>query len=194
MTVPRFDVTALAGHGQRGPRRRSRATDTVPSRRCGTTVLRGLGRCLSLCGCLVLATACDGYPKEDVPYVSPSDMTLAQLMASLNALADRPGQVLRSYRLRGACELEVAVHGSFGVRDRTAVPLAGGDIAARTLEKGQSYDVQLLPKDSATHVPLTLLEGVGWADWVQFRTLLHQVQRHCIAAQKTDVHGSVTTS
>ena len=61
-------------------------------------------------------------------------------------------------------------------------PLAGAAREIRTVDGPEAWQVLVRPADTAAAAPALLLQGGKWADAVQARSLVQQLQRRCAAA------------
>lgn len=146
-----------------------------------------LGAAALLCASALLAACQDGYPSDDAVLLDEREMGVPELLQTLDRVGARPH--LRSrYRhaLAPGCVLELrtgAPEEDGGTVLR--VPLAGADITTR-LSGGDTPAHEVLVyvqgQVRGESPPLVLHQNAYWVDWVQTRSLLQQLQRHCAAA------------
>lgn len=143
-------------------------------------VFGGIWRTVALLGCISLVAACsDGYPVEDAPLLSSSEMSTDQLLITMNAVGKKTHHPYRRrYALEPGCVLEVKVRRP-GLSPQTMlVPLDGADIEMAPGSTDETFNIQLKPSgNTPTKVPV--LEGGKWADAIQMRSLLMHLQRNC---------------
>lgn len=138
----------------------------------------------------VLAACADGYPQEDAPLLDESAMSTAQLLTTLNTVGSRPHlDAGYRYALASGCVLQID-SGTRRAPERAALPLAVVDIEIRTVDGPQGWQVLLRPDATAGQAPALLLQGGKWADAVQARSLVQQLQRRCAAAALKSPSGS----
>jgi hypothetical protein len=127
--------------------------------------------------CVSLLAACpQGYPTADAPQIEPSRMTQAQLLAALNELGAEPRLGKRwRYVLHANCELEVSVRNGDTIRQRVA--LAGATVDARSADG--VTEILLLPNDESAAREVAVLATRQWADTVQAKSLLTQLELRC---------------
>ena len=129
-----------------------------------------------------LAACADGYPVEDAPLLDETTMSTAQLLTTLNTVGSRPHlNAHYRYAQTAGCVLHID-SGTRRTPARVALPLAGADIEIRTVDGPEAWQVLVRPADTAAAAPALLLQGGKWADAVQARSLVQQLQRRCAAA------------
>ncbi|KQP12248.1 hypothetical protein [Pseudorhodoferax sp. Leaf267] len=136
-----------------------------------------------LAGALALTACVDGYPTEDAPLLDESAMSVAQLLATLNGVGGRPHLAAHyRYAMAGDCVLQVTA-GRRGAEATAQLPLAGAEVQIRTADGEEDWQVLLRPAGAADAAPVPMLQGGKWAEAVQARSLVQQLQRRCAAAQ-----------
>lgn len=140
---------------------------------------QALWRALVAASFVLSVTACsDGYPTEDVPQISPSEMTQAQLLTELNALGHAPNLNKRwRYVLHDDCELEVVVRN--GDIDRRRLVLEGAWVDTRSADG--VTEIVLVPKIGGAIKAVTVLETRQWIDTVKAQSLLTHLEMRCNA-------------
>ena len=132
-----------------------------------------------------LGAACtDGYPTEDVPAISPSEMTRPELLEKMNALGDQPGLDRRwQYELSQSCQLTVTTRsgGIFTSKQSVVVSLASADIKMRFDDTDEKFDVhvQAIQAGASSANETSVLEGAGWPAALQMKASLENLRMHC---------------
>lgn len=136
-----------------------------------------------LCFVAFFGAACsDGYPTKDVPMVSPSEMTQAELLDKMNWLGDQPRLDRRwQYELSQSCRLTVTITTGqiFGSQQTVVASLERADVKMRFDDADEKFDVHVHPVGDPPALEASVLEGSGWADAVQMKSLLEHLQRLC---------------
>jgi len=130
-----------------------------------------------------LGAACsDGYPTEDVPAISPSEMTRSELLEKMNSLGDQPGLDRRwRYELSPPCQLTVTATtgGIFGSSQSVLAQLENADIKMRFDDTDEKFDVNVVPVSGPSALELSVLEGGGWPVALQMKASLEHLRMHC---------------
>jgi len=136
-----------------------------------------------LLACVAALAGCaDGYPMEDAPWLDETAMSTAQLLTTLNTVGSRPHlNAHYRYALATGCVLHID-SGTRRTPLRAQLPLPGADIEIRTVDGPQAWQVLVRPAGATGLAPALLLQGGTWADAVQARSLVQQLQRRCAAA------------
>lgn len=144
---------------------------------------------LLLASAAALVACAEGYPMEDAHLLDETAMSTAQLLTTLNTVGSR-SHLNASYRyaLASGCVLMID-SGTRRTPARAQLPLVGADIEIRTVDGPESWQVLVRPVGTE---PALLLQGGKWADAVQARSLVQQLQRRCAAAALPSPSGSAS--
>jgi hypothetical protein len=132
----------------------------------------------------VLCSAClKGYPQNEVPVLSPNEMTQVQRIEALNQIGqlhylDRKW----SYRLNGACELRVTEGAWLSKEHSPWLSLPSAKISMSYDKTDKTHDVLLQYPQVGRLSPskISLIEGANWADAVHLMSLAQHAQQKCL--------------
>jgi hypothetical protein len=159
------------------------ATRVTCARETGTGKAPVRRSAVLLCLLAFLGAACsDGYPTEDVPATSPSEMTRSELLEKMNSLGDQPGLDRRwRYDLSPSCQLTVTATagGIFGSSQSVVAPLEHADITMRFDDTDEKFDVRVVPAPAPSALEVSVLEGGGWPVALQMKASLEHLRMHC---------------
>ncbi|MDZ7812926.1 MAG: hypothetical protein U5L74_07350 [Ideonella sp.] len=143
------------------------------------------GRLLWTALLAVLVGCSDGYSEEEESLNLHMQMSQAEALAALNAIAERPHlQPQRQYRLHQDCELEVTTRDAVLRPSRQVAHLARTETALIKEDGGDVFTLLLRPRDSAepasTSLTAVLTEGT-WGDAAQAKWILNYLLKFCLA-------------
>ncbi|MET3497943.1 hypothetical protein [Variovorax boronicumulans] len=153
------------------------------AREPGTTGVPVRWCVILLCLLAFLGAACsDGYPKEDVPTINPSEMTRSELLEKMNSLGDQPGLDRRwRYEVSESCQLTITVTAGsvFGSSDVVVVSLENADIKMHFDDTDEKFDIRVLQTEDPAALEVSAMEGGGWAIALQMKAALENLRMHC---------------